>query len=98
MTYWNPDSDPGLESWFTGAVPDLTGGDCATVDPELFFPAGPGSHNEKKAKAICAECPLLAECREYAISVPNMWGTWGGTTHHERKDIRAARAAQEVAA
>lgn len=92
MSNWDRDSEPDFPSWFTGPMPDLSTGDCTTVDPELFFASVAGSHHSKVAKAVCAECPLEQECFEYAMSVPNLDGVWGGTTERERGTLRAQRA------
>ena len=39
---------------------------------------------EARAKLICADCPVLARCRDHALSVPEAWGIWGATTPRER--------------
>ena len=31
-----------------------------------------------QAKAICAECPVLAPCLAGALERPEPWGVWGG--------------------
>lgn len=62
---------------------------CASsgVDPELFFPEQGGS--SLQAKAICASCPVMQECRETAVRGPAwLQGVWGGTTPLERDRIR----------
>jgi len=38
---------------------------------------------ERKAKAICALCPLRAECLEYAVRHPVRYGIWGGRNTEE---------------
>jgi WhiB family redox-sensing transcriptional regulator len=38
---------------------------------------------ERKAKAICAPCPLRAECLEYALRHPTRYGIWGGLSSEE---------------
>ena len=40
------------------------------------------------AKLICAECPVINECLDYAIRTNQDSGIWGGTTEDERKSIR----------
>lgn len=60
---------------------------CAQTDPELFFPA-PGA-SPVRAKAICAQCPVIAECLAYALPSPSLEGVWGGTTSTERDRLRA---------
>lgn len=31
---------------------------------------------ERKAKAICARCPVASECLDYALSRPEKYGVW----------------------
>jgi WhiB family redox-sensing transcriptional regulator len=38
---------------------------------------------ERKAKVICALCPLRAECLEYALRHPARHGIWGGLSPEE---------------
>jgi WhiB family transcriptional regulator, redox-sensing transcriptional regulator len=38
---------------------------------------------ERKAKAICAVCPIRAECLEYALGHPARHGIWGGLNAEE---------------
>jgi WhiB family redox-sensing transcriptional regulator len=38
---------------------------------------------ERKAKAVCARCPLRAECLEYALRHPARYGIWGGLSPEE---------------
>ena len=61
---------------------------CAQTDPEEFFP-GKGS-DTRPAKAVCAGCPVLDECRTYALGRPGLSGIWGGTSERERKALRRA--------
>lgn len=62
---------------------------CQYVDPELFFPAK--SANPHAAKAICASCPVRADCGEYAVHRPDITGVWGGLTDRERQRLRNRR-------
>lgn len=48
---------------------------CKDEDPELFFPRqGPGA---KRAARVCAECPVMVQCGEYAEATDSL-GVWGG--------------------
>lgn len=58
---------------------------CAYVDPEAWFPERGASPRD--AKAICATCPVVAECREFALRNKERWGVWGQTTERERRRI-----------
>lgn len=67
---------------------------CRGMDSEVFFhPEGArGSartRREEAAKAICASCPVLEQCREHALAVREPYGVWGGLTESERTRILA---------
>lgn len=58
-------------------------GACRDHDPELWFsPAG--SLDDKKARGICADCPVLADCAEHSLIAPEPYGIWGGLTEKQR--------------
>ena len=57
-----------------GGLPD--GPACAGADPDLFFPL-PGESADP-AKAICAACPVRAECLALARARGEQFGVWGG--------------------
>jgi WhiB family transcriptional regulator, redox-sensing transcriptional regulator len=67
------------ESWQERAL-------CAQTDPEAFFPEKGGSTRE--AKKICVECPVRAECLEYALANDERFGIWGGLSERERRRLR----------
>ena len=57
---------------------------CSKEDPEMFFPER--NSFAREAKAVCAGCPVLAQCADYAAASPVMLvGVWGGTTESERR-------------
>jgi WhiB family transcriptional regulator, redox-sensing transcriptional regulator len=61
-------------------------GACRGEDPELFFPisaTGPALAQVSSAKAVCARCPVRANCLSYAL-ITRPDGIWGGTTREER--------------
>lgn len=52
---------------------------CATTevpDSDIFF--SEELHDIAAAKRICAECPVMAECLEGAMTRREPWGVWGG--------------------
>ena len=68
-------------------------GACLDEDPELFFPigaTGPAVLQVEEAKAVCAGCPVLAQCRTWALDNPRLaeFGVFGGLSEDERRSIR----------
>jgi WhiB family transcriptional regulator, redox-sensing transcriptional regulator len=70
---------------------------CRTHDPTLFF--GPNRFEPKRerlareaeAKAVCAGCPCLRACRDYALSAGELYGVWGGMGESDRREVLARR-------
>lgn len=78
---------------------------CWGVDPEMFFgpadsPAGRPLHAwERRAMAVCADCPVAAACLAEALELPaaDQYGVAGGMTAGQRRAVlrglRSRRAA-----
>lgn len=69
-------------------------GACRNYPAEMFFhPEGERGPSRRKriveAKAICASCPVLAQCREHALAVQEPYGIWGGLSEDERAELIA---------
>ena len=65
-------------------------GSCRNVESSLFFsPEGERGRDrarrEAHAKRVCQDCPVLTECREYALAVAEPYGTWGGMSENDRR-------------
>jgi WhiB family redox-sensing transcriptional regulator len=45
---------------------------------------------ERRAKSVCAACPVQVQCLEHAIAVDERYGIWGGLNHDERRLLRAS--------
>lgn len=76
-----------------------TGGLCAQVDPDLFYPQSVKRERRvRAAKQLCRQCPVTADCLEYALRTGEEHGIWGGTTAGERFHMRGLRgiAPQDV--
>ncbi|MET8623590.1 WhiB family transcriptional regulator [Kitasatospora sp. NPDC004669] len=80
---------------------DLRGAACAGVDTELFYPdpeeigAEAAEWAERRAKMICAGCPVRTMCLELAMERYEKHGIAGGLTPAERTALykRRSRAA-----
>ena len=42
----------------------------------------------REAKRICGECPVRAECLEYALEEDERFGIWGGMSERERRKLK----------
>ncbi|PBC57969.1 WhiB family transcriptional regulator [Rhodococcus sp. ACPA1] len=58
---------------------------CRYFDANLFFDTPENSSDEQAAKAICHDCPVLSQCRDYAVGTEEPHGIWGGLSPTERK-------------
>lgn len=86
-----PDLFPGDRRWVAQAR-------CQDADLDIFFPSVKGSSREARAaKQICADCPVQAECLDYALAHGEKYGIWGGTTEKERRRLARDRAARRAA-
>jgi WhiB family transcriptional regulator, redox-sensing transcriptional regulator len=73
---------------------------CRGADPDLFFPigySGPLAAQVDQAKQICAHCPVLADCLDWALRAGEPDGIWGGTTPEERRRLRYDRRSASAA-
>jgi len=66
-------------------------GACNEHDPELFFPH-PNSEAHEAKKVCRNECPVAAQCLEYALEIGADFGVWGGLTEQERAQLSKRRA------
>lgn len=76
-----------------GAFDDAACTDHPDLD-EVFFPThpGPANHNaEAEALKVCGGCSCRRDCLMLALSLGNVQGIWGGTTHAQRDRIRHHR-------
>jgi WhiB family transcriptional regulator, redox-sensing transcriptional regulator len=71
---------------FIEQLPWATEAKCLNADPDVFFPEKGGSTRE--AKRICGECPVRAECLEYALESDERFGIWGGMSERERRKLK----------
>lgn len=50
---------------------------CKGEDVDFFFPEQ-GDGDGKIIRRYCSDCPVRADCAEYAITNNIRWGWWGG--------------------
>jgi WhiB family redox-sensing transcriptional regulator len=73
-------------------------GACHQADQSVFFaPDTPGEPRAERsrrimaAKRVCAQCPVLEPCRDYALENREEFGVWGGLSEADRRNLIAAR-------
>lgn len=59
---------------------------CRGRGTGAFFPS-PGD-SLTAARAVCASCPVQAECLSAAVADAGLQGFWGGTSERDRRLIR----------
>lgn len=60
---------------------------CRQIDVgDVFFPEVGGS--PRLAQMICRDCPVKAQCLNYALERNEPFGIWGGLTQRERRKVK----------
>ncbi len=60
---------------------------CRGQEDALF----PEATEQKRARLICAGCPVRPECLAEALDNRIEWGVWGGMTERERRQLLRQR-------
>jgi WhiB family redox-sensing transcriptional regulator len=66
---------------------------CRGPESALFFPPTlPEARldreaREERAKQICQACPVRGECLDFALSIREPHGIWGGLNELERREL-----------
>lgn len=66
---------------------------CRGMAADIFFACDHDrgqqhARHEANAKRICHNCPVLRQCRDYALAAREPYGIWGATTPRERAHLR----------
>jgi WhiB family transcriptional regulator, redox-sensing transcriptional regulator len=70
---------------------------CRGMDVTWFFPpereqAKARTSRISRAKAVCAHCPALIACRDFALDNGEVFGVWGGLSEDDREKVVMAAA------
>lgn len=68
---------------------------CRGLNPSTFFhPENERGRSKRqrdaRAKAVCARCRVRQTCLDWAMSVREPYGVWGGLSSDERADLLEA--------
>jgi WhiB family redox-sensing transcriptional regulator len=79
-----PADDDGRSPWRERAA-------CRGAATDMFFPAGAAgaaADETRRARQICARCPVRQQCLAYALASGQQYGIWGGSDEQERRRRR----------
>jgi WhiB family redox-sensing transcriptional regulator len=71
---------------------------CQGPAAALYYPPAAAesrparSERERRAKAICAGCPVRSHCLAFALDTREPHGIWGGLNEAERQTLLERRA------
>ncbi|RKE19616.1 WhiB family transcriptional regulator [Streptomyces sp. TLI_171] len=87
---------------------DLHGAACQGMNPDLFYAAHDPDESEldpqwvefatRRAKAVCAGCPVREMCLALALRRSEPHGVFGGLTAEERRQLKRRTGRKAVAA
>lgn len=58
---------------------------CGFMDPEFFQPVT--ESQEREVKKVCRTCPVVMQCRQWALDKHEEAGVWGALTEKDRRAI-----------
>lgn len=68
---------------------------CLQVGHVPFFPDRLEGHQVaaviEPALSICRDCPVRAECLEFALTHDERYGIWGGTLPSQRRQMQKGK-------
>ena len=79
-------AQPTFDAWQHEAA-------CRGPHATVFFPPPQFERKadrlarEKRAKEICSDCTVRAACLDYALSIREPHGVWGGLNEAERRQL-----------
>jgi WhiB family redox-sensing transcriptional regulator len=67
----------------------MSSGNCRNYPAQQMFPHD--LQGVRRARKICAGCPVQSLCLEYAVRNGIEHGVWGGASERQRKLLRQGR-------
>lgn len=71
-------------------------GACRGKDNATWFPERGEHHVTATARVVCVGCPVRTDCLAYALIANEKYGTWGGASENQRRQLRAQLRAREI--
>ena len=64
-------------------------GACAGLDDDMFPSSSDAEIDD--AKAVCGNCTVIQQCRQWALDTREPFGVWGGMSEKERANLLRQR-------
>lgn len=61
---------------------------CFQQGDDIFFGTDDSASSLRKARTYCNECPVVAQCLGHALTQPEEYGIWAGTSARSREHMR----------
>lgn len=71
-------TDLDLADWRTAGI-------CTQTDAETWYPEK--GQRADTAKRLCAHCPVIDDCLQWALDTDERYGVWGGLNPRERREM-----------
>lgn len=68
---------------------------CFQKGDETFFGSEESPSSLREARKYCISCPVSRECLTHAITQPEEYGIWAGTSARSREQMRSDIASGE---
>lgn len=62
---------------------------CRSHSKALFFGSVTKPSNISKAREICRVCPVMRDCLDQALTYPEDYGVWAGTSVLDRNNMKS---------
>lgn len=62
---------------------------CRSENQEVFFGSDMSTGRLNAARVHCSACPVAGDCLTHALSVPERFGIWAGTSANSRDRMLA---------
>lgn len=66
---------------------------CKDTDGDAFYAEGPGGQVSSAVLNVCAACPVAQACLDHALTFPERFGIWGGTSPLQRARMKPGTVA-----
>lgn len=62
---------------------------CFSQGDEVFFGSDDSPSSLRNARIYCRNCPVIRDCLEHALTQPEEYGIWAGTSARSREVMRS---------